>query len=426
MSLKSSNKVDTNRYELEVQVDAETFEKAVSTVYRKKVKNINVPGFRKGKAPRMIIEKMYGEEIFYEDAMQDLYPEALSQAAEEAQLKLVRDKIDLDVISVGKEGFTFKATVTVEPEVEIENYKGIEVAKKPTEVTEEILDEEIQKIRERNSRLVTVEDRPAENGDSVVIDFEGFVDDVAFEGGKAENYTLALGSGNFIPGFEEQIVGHNTNDAFTITVTFPEDYQVDDLKGKEAQFKIVLHEIKAKELPEFDDEFIKDISEKETVEEYKEELKSEVAQRLQKESEQDVENQLTTKLTELLKAEIPEAMYENTVDDMLREFDMRLRSQGMDMQTYMQYMGMDKDGLRAMYRPQAEQRVKLRLALDKIAQLENLTADDAAVEAEYERMAESYKMPVEKIKNIVSAADIAKDLAVEKAMNLVKDSAAIA
>lgn len=374
----------------------------------------------------MIIEKMYGEEIFYEDAMQDLYPEALSQAAEEAQLKLVRDKIDLDVISVGKEGFTFKATVTVEPEVEIENYKGIEVAKKPTEVTEEILDEEIQKIRERNSRLVTVEDRPAENGDSVVIDFEGFVDDVAFEGGKAENYTLALGSGNFIPGFEEQIVGHNTNDAFTITVTFPEDYQVDDLKGKEAQFKIVLHEIKAKELPEFDDEFIKDISEKETVEEYKEELKSEVAQRLQKESEQDVENQLTTKLTELLKAEIPEAMYENTVDDMLREFDMRLRSQGMDMQTYMQYMGMDKDGLRAMYRPQAEQRVKLRLALDKIAQLENLTADDAAVEAEYERMAESYKMPVEKIKNIVSAADIAKDLAVEKAMNLVKDSAAIA
>lgn len=426
MSLKSSNKVDTNRYELEVQVDAEAFEKAVSAVYRKKVKNINVPGFRKGKAPRMIIEKMYGEEIFYEDAMQDLYPEALSQAAEEAQLKLVRDKIDLDVISVGKEGFTFKATVTVEPEVEIENYKGIEVAKKPTEVTEEILDEEIQKIRERNSRLVTVEDRPAENGDSVVIDFEGFVDDVAFEGGKAENYTLALGSGNFIPGFEEQIVGHNTNDAFTITITFPEDYQVDDLKGKEAQFKIVLHEIKAKELPEFDDEFIKDISEKETVEEYKEELKSEVAQRLQKESEQDVENQLTTKLTELLKAEIPEAMYENTVDDMLREFDMRLRSQGMDMQTYMQYMGMDKDGLRAMYRPQAEQRVKLRLALDKIAQLENLTADDAAVEAEYERMAESYKMPVEKIKNIVSAADIAKDLAVEKAMNLVKDSAAIA
>lgn len=426
MSLKSSNKVDTNRYELEVQVDAEAFEKAVSAVYRKKVKNINVPGFRKGKAPRMIIEKMYGEEIFYEDAMQDLYPEALSQAAEEAQLKLVRDKIDLDVISVGKEGFTFKATVTVEPEVEIENYKGIEVAKKPTEVTEEILDEEIQKIRERNSRLVTVEDRPAENGDSVVIDFEGFVDDVAFEGGKAENYTLALGSGNFIPGFEEQIVGHNTNDAFTITVTFPEDYQVDDLKGKEAQFKIVLHEIKAKELPEFDDEFIKDISEKETVEEYKEELKSEVAQRLQKESEQDVENQLTTKLTELLKAEIPEAMYENTVDDMLREFDMRLRSQGMDMQTYMQYMGMDKDGLRAMYRPQAEQRVKLRLALDKIAQLENLTADDAAIEAEYERMAESYKMPVEKIKNIVSAADIAKDLAVEKAMDLVKDSAAIA
>lgn len=425
MSLKSSNQVETNRYELEVQVDGETFEKAVTAVFRKKVKNMNVPGFRKGKAPRHIIEKLYGEEIFYEDAMQDLYPGALSAAAKEAQLKLVNDKIDLDVTSVGKDGFTFKATVTVEPEVEIKDYKGIEVTKQPTEVTDEVLQQEIDKVRERNSRLIMVEDRAAQDGDITVIDFEGFVDGEAFEGGKAENYNLTLGSKSFIPGFEEQIVGHSTNDEFSIQVNFPEDYQVDELKGKEAEFKIVLHEIKARELPEFDDEFVKDVSEKETVDEYKEDLKKEVGERLVKESETDLENQIFTKLCDLLEAEIPEAMFENAVDDMIREFDMRLRSQGMDMGTYLQYMGMDQSGLRAAYRVQAEQRVKLRLALEKIAKLENFTADEEAIEAEYARLAENYKMDVEKIKNLIAKEDLAKDITVEKAMNLVKDSAKI-
>lgn len=425
MSLKAQNKVETNRYELEVQVDGETFEKAVAAVFRKKGKNMTVPGFRKGKAPRHIIEKLYGEAIFYEDAMQELYPGALSEAAKEAELKLVNDKIDLDVTSVGKDGFTFKATVTVEPEVEIKDYKSIEVTKKPTEVTDEILEEEINKVRERNSRLITVEDRAAQDGDITVIDFEGFVDGKAFEGGKAENYNLTLGSKSFIPGFEEQLVGHKTNDEFTIQVNFPEDYQVDELKGKEAEFKIVLHEIKSRELPEFDDEFVKDVSEKETVEEYKEELKKEVAQRLQQESDTDLENQIFTKVCDLLEAEIPEAMYENVIDDMIREFDMRLRSQGMDMATYLQYMGMDQSGLRAAYRTQAEQRVKLRLALEKIAQLEKLTANDEEIEAEYTRLAESYKMDVEKIKNLIAAENLAKDIAVEKAMNLVKDSAKV-
>lgn len=425
MSLNASNKVETNRYELEVQVDGETFEKAVAAVYRKKSKNMTVPGFRKGKAPRHIIEKLYGEAIFYEDAMQELYPNALSEAAKEAQLKLVNDKIDLDVTSVGKEGFTFKAVVTVEPEAEIKDYKGIEVTKKPADVTDEVLEEEINKVRERNSRMVTVEDRAAQDGDITVIDFEGFVDGEAFEGGKAENYNLTLGSNSFIPGFEEQIIGHNTNDEFSIKVNFPEDYQVDELKGKEAEFKIVLHEIKSRELPEFDDEFVKDVSEKETVEEYKEDLKSEVAKRLQQESDTDLENQIFTKVCDLLEAEIPEAMYENVIDDMIREFDMRLRSQGMDMNTYMQYMGMDQSGLRAAYRTQAEQRVKLRLALEKIAQLEGLTANDEEIEAEYARLAESYKMDVEKIKNLITAENLAKDIAVEKAMNLVKDSAKI-
>lgn len=425
MSLKASNKVETNRYELEVQVDGETFEKAVAAVYRKKSKNMTVPGFRKGKAPRHIIEKLYGEAIFYEDAMQELYPGALSDAAKEAQLKLVNDKIDLDVTSVGKDGFTFKAVVTVEPEVEIKDYKGIEVTKKPTDVTDEVLEEEINKVRERNSRMVTVEDRAAQDGDITVIDFEGFVDGEAFEGGKAENYNLTLGSKSFIPGFEEQIICHKTNDEFSIKVNFPDDYQVDELKGKEAEFKIVLHEIKSRELPEFDDEFVKDVSEKETVGEYKEELKEEVAKRLQQESDTDLENQIFTKVCDMLEAEIPEAMYENAIDDMIREFDMRLRSQGMDMATYMQYMGMDQSGLRAAYRTQAEQRVKLRLALEKIAQLENLTANDEEIEAEYARLAESYKMDVEKIKNLIAAENLAKDIAVEKAMNLVKDSAKV-
>lgn len=425
MSLKSSNKVETNRYELEIEVDGDTFEKEVQAVYRKQVKKINVPGFRKGKAPRQIIEKMYGAEVFYEDAMQNLYPQALADAAKEADLKIVNDKMDLDVVSVSKDGFIFKAVITVEPETDIDNYKGIEVTAKSTEVTDEVLQKEIDKVRERNARLITVEDRPAQNGDSVVIDFEGFTDGVAFEGGKAENYTLALGSGNFIPGFEEQIVGHSTNDEFTINVKFPEDYQAEELKGRDAEFKIVLHEIKTKELPELDDEFVKDVSEKETVEEYKEELKKETEERLKKESEQDVENQILNKLSELLQAEIPQAMFDNAVNDMIREFDMRLRSQGMDMNTYIQYMGMDESGLRAAYAPQAEQRVKLRLALEAVAKKENITATDEEVEAEYNKLAEQYKMEADVVKKAIAKEDLSKDIAVDKAMKLVKESAVI-
>ncbi len=425
MSLKASNKVDTNRYELEIEVDAATFEKAVQAVYKKEVKKINIAGFRKGKAPRQIIEKMYGTEVFYEDAMQNLYPNALTEATVEAGLKYVNDKVDLDVVSVSKDGFIFKATITVEPEVEIENYLGIEVAKKDTEVTDEALQEEIDRVLERNSRLVEVTDRAAQDGDSVVIDFDGYVDGVAFEGGKAENYTLALGSGNFIPGFEEQIVGHNIDDEFTIDVNFPEEYQAEELKGKESQFKIVLHEIKAKELPAFDDEFVKDVSEKETVDEYKEELKEELSKKLQTEAEKDEENQLLEKLAELLQAEIPEAMYENTINDMIKEFDMRMRSQGMDMQTYMQYMGMDESGLRASYKPQAEQRVKLRLALEKIAEKEAIVPTEDEIEEEYNTLAEQYKMDVLVVKKAIQAEDLSKDIAVDKAMKLVKESAVV-
>lgn len=426
MSLKSTKEVETNRHELEVQIDGETFQKAVNSVFLKRRKNISVPGFRKGKAPKSVIEKMYGKEVFYEDAMQDLYPEALAEAAKEAGLVIINDKIDLDVVEVGDDGFTFKAVVTVKPTIDVNNYKGIEVTAKSTEVTDEILEKEIQNVRERNSRLVTVEDRAVQNDDLVVIDFEGFVDGEAFEGGKAENYNLKIGSGNFIPGFEEQIIGHSTNDEFTITVKFPEDYPVDELKSKDADFKIVLHEIKERQLPEFDEEFVKDVSDKETIDEYKEELKGEVAQRLQKESENDVENQITDKLVELIEGEIPQAMYTNEVNEMLREFDMRLRQQGMDLETYMQYTGMNVETLAGGYREQAEKRVKLRLILEKIAEKEAIEVTDEDVEKEYARLAEAYKMDVEKVKNAIPAEDLAKDLGVEKAMQLVKDSAKIA
>lgn len=426
MSLKSTKEVETNRHELEVQVDGDTFQKAINNVFRKKSKNINIPGFRRGKAPKSIIEKMYGKEVFYDDAMQDLYPEALADAAKEAGLEIINDKIDLDVVEVGDDGFTFKAVVTVKPTIDVNNYKGIEVTAKSTEVTDEILEQEIQNVRERNSRLVTVEDRPVQNDDLVVIDFEGFVDGVAFEGGKAENYNLKIGSGSFIPGFEDQIIGHSTNDEFTITVKFPEDYQVEELKAKDADFKIVLHEIKERQLPDFDEEFVKDVSDKETIDEYKEELKGEVAQRLQKESENDVENQITDKLVELLEGEVPQAMFTNEVNEMLREFDMRLRQQGMDLNTYMQYTGMNIETLAGGYREQAEKRVKLRLILEKIAEKEAIEVSDEDVENEYARLAEAYKMEVEQVKNAISHEDLAKDLSVEKAMQLVKDSAKIA
>ena len=425
MALKESTKKEqANSYELVVTVDGETFEKAVNAVYKKQVKNINIQGFRKGKAPRSIIEKMYGSEVFYEDAMQDCYPEALYEAAKEADVKIVTVE-SLEAVEVGKDGFTFKASIVVEPTMEMKDYLGVEVTKKSTEVTDELVNEEIEKVRERNSRMVTVEDRAAQDGDVTVIDFEGFVDGVAFEGGKAENYNLKLGSGNFIPGFEEQIIGHSTDEEFSINVKFPEDYQAEELKGKDAEFKIKLHEIKTKELPEVDDEFVKDVSEKETLDEYKEELKETVAKRLADEADKDIDDQIANKLMELLEGEIPEAMYDNQASEMVREFEMRLRAQGMDMNTYMQYMGMDVNALKDMYKEEAEKRVKLRLALETVARKENIEVTDADLDEEYSKMAEAYKMEVEKVKAAVPAESLKEDVKVEKALKLVKEKAVI-
>ena len=425
MALKECLKKEAaNAYELTVSVDGEIFEKAINKVYKKQVKKINIPGFRKGKAPRHIIERMYGTEVFYDDAMQECYPDALYEAAKEQGLEIVAVE-KLEAIEAGKDGFTFKTDIIVKPTLTVDGYKGFEIEKKSTEVTDELVDEEIEKVRDRNSRMVTVEDRAAEIGDTVVFDFEGFTDGVPFEGGKAENYSLALGSGNFIPGFEEQLVGHSTGEEFSINVTFPEEYQAEELKGNDAEFKINLHEIKTKELPEVDDEFVKDVSDKETLDEYKVQLRAEIAKRLADEAEKDVDNQISEKLIALATDEIPEAMYDNQASDMVRDFDMRLRSQGMDLNTYMQYMGTDVNGLKAMYKDEAEKRVKLRLVLEAIAAQENIEVTEEVLDAEYGKMAEAYKMDVEKVKAAVPADSLTEDLKVQKALELVKNNAVI-
>lgn len=423
MSLKSSVLKETNTYELEICVDAETFEKSVQKSYKKNVGKLNIPGFRKGKAPRQYIEKMYGKDMFYPDAIEDCYPAALEAAVKEAGLKLVGVESVEEVSADGD--FIFKAVVIVEPEMTIEGYKEMEIKSKAVRVTEKMINEEIDRIRDRNSRMITVEDRPAADGDTAVIDFEGFLGDVAFEGGKAENYNLMLGSGSFIPGFEEQVIGHNAGEEFTITVTFPEDYQSEELKGQEAQFKIKLHEIKTKELPELDDEFVKDISDKETVEEYKKEVKETISKRLKDEREDDINHQISDKLIELVQGEIPEQMYENEVNSMLRDFDARLRSQGMDMGTYLGYMGMDVDSLKKMYQKEAENRVKLRLALKAVAKAEAITVTDEEVEAELQRLADTYGVELDRVKLLVDSEDQRDDIAVQRAMDIVKKAAAI-
>ena len=426
MSLKASNKVDTNRYELTISVPADEFEAAVEKVFKRESKKITIPGFRKGKAPRAFVEKYYGEQVFYEDAINLVYPSALESAVEEAGLKLIEDQIAFDLLESGKgKDLVFKVGVTTYPEVSIEGYKGIEITRKPVEVTEEDVDAELTKVQDRNSRMVTVEDRAAENGDTVEIDFEGFVDGVAFEGGKAENFNLTLGSGQFIPGFEDQVVGHNTGDEFDVNVTFPEEYHAEELKGKPAVFKIKLHEIKAKELPDIDDDFIKDISEFDTVEAYRADVKEKLTVSRQKQADDDADNQLIDALIEKLQGEIPDAMYQKRINDDINEFAYRLRSQGLDLKTYLQYTGMDEQGIRDSFKPQAERQVKIRLALEKIVELENIVPTDEEIEAEYAKMANVYQMEVDKIKGFVPSEDLSLDIAVEKAMGLVRDSAVI-
>lgn len=426
MSLVASNQIEKNRNEVEVSVDSETFKNAINAVYKKQVKNIRIPGFRPGKAPKAVIEKMYGKEVFYEDAIRRVYPQALQDAVDEAGLRVVPDKIDLDVTSASEDGVTFKAVVTTYPEVTIDGYKGIEVEAVSDEVTDEKIDEEIDKARQRASSIETVTDRPAQDGDITTIDFEGFVDGEAFDGGKAEGYSLTLGSGSFIPGFEDQIVGHSTGEEFTINVTFPEDYEVDELAGQPAEFKINLHEIKTRILPELDDEFVKDVSEEaETVEDYRKEISETLAEDLKKARENDIENKLVDALIEKVDGDVPDAMYENKIDDMIREFEYRLNAQGLDLETYVRYTGLTKEAFRDQYSDEAEKRVNIRLALEKIAELENIEVSDEELEEEYKKISETHNADLDRVKHAIPEKDLRIDLAVGKAMDLVKENAEI-
>ena len=418
-------KLEKNMAKLTIEVSAEDLDKAMEKAYQKQKSRISLPGFRKGKAPRKMIESMYGKGVFMEDAVNSLVPQEYSKAIADCDLEIVsQPEINVTQMEPGK-ALIFTADVATKPEVTLGDYKGVEVPKTEIAVTDEEVDAEVKKEQDKNSRTVVVEDRAAANGDITTIDFEGFVDGVAFDGGKAENYNLTIGSGNFIPGFEEQIIGHSTDEEFSINVKFPEEYQAEELAGKDAEFKIKLHEIKAKELPEVDDEFVKDVSEKETVAEYRDELKETIAARLEDEAEKDKDNQIAEKLIELLEGEIPQAMYDNQVNEMVRDFEMRIRSQGIDMNTYLQYMGIDLDGLKKMYADEAKKRVQLRLALETIAKKENIEVTDADLDEAYNKMAEAYKVDVETVKGAVPAETLTLDVKAEKALNMVKDSVVI-
>ena len=425
MKLMSNEKTGVNTVELEISVSAEQLEEAVKLVYTKKAKDIAVPGFRKGKAPRKIIEKMYGEGVFLEDAVNELYPTVYAEAVEEAGIEPV-DRADVEMLSLDKEtGFTFKAVVTVKPEVSVNGYKGIKAEKTKYTVTDAQVDHDIEHMRERNARIVSVEDRAAIDGDQVVIDFDGFVDDVAFEGGKGESYQLTLGSHSFIDTFEDQIVGHNVGDEFDVNVSFPEEYHAEELKGKPALFKVKLCEIKQKELPELDDEFVKDVSEFDTVEDLKADVRKNLEEAADRRSQEEFETKLVDAVVEGFEAEVPEAMYENRIDEMLREFEQRLGSQGMNLELYMQYTGMDIESFRKTFREQAERQVKIRLALEKIAQLENIVVTEEEIEAEYAKIAEAYSADIAQVKKLIPVEEITKDASSGKAIDLIRDNAVV-
>lgn len=425
MNLKATNKTETNKYKLEVEISAEDFNKALSEVAKTEGKKMSVPGFRKGHAPRSVIEKMYGENVFFEAAVDKLYRPAMQDAIEASGLEVIAVS-NADVTSVSREnGIELKLTVVVKPVITIEGYKGIEATKKNVEVTDEDVSAELVKVQDRNSRMVDVDNRGALTGDTAVIDFEGFCDGKAFEGGKAEGFELSLGSGQFIPGFEDQVVGHEVGDEFEISVKFPEDYQAEELKGKDATFKIKLHQIKRKELPTLDDEFAKDVSEFDTLDEYKNSLREKLQSDREKQEETNVENQIFDALIEKVQGEIPEEMYEQEVEESINNFAYRLQSQGLNLETYLKYTGMDVNAIKEQFRPQSEKQLKLRLALEKIAELENLEVSDEAVEEEYEKLAKQYNMEVAQIKNLVAETQIRADLKNQKAIDFVKENASV-
>lgn len=422
MALKSSNKVETNVYELEITVDAETFTEACKKAYMKQRKSIQIPGFRKGKATQGMIEKVYGEGAFYEEALEIVYTEAVGSAFDEAGLKVIDQPTDVEFPVMNKQdGVVIKMKVTTYPEVKLGEYKSLKGKMLDTEATDEDVENELKSMQDRNSRLVTVEDRESQMGDTCDIDFEGFVDGVAFEGGKGENYPLELGSNSFIPGFEEQVAGHKTGEEFDVNVTFPEQYEP-SLAGKDAVFKCKINEIKTKELPELDDEFAKDVSEFDTLDELKADLKKQISERKEANAKTDYENQLIEQVVENMEVEIPECMNKQKCDEMIQDYSYRLQMQGLDLNTYLQYLGQTMEQFREQFMDGAKQQVKVKLALDAIVKAENIEATEEEIAEEIAKLAEQYNMEADKIKAAVPQEQLTDDIVTRKAVDFVVDN----
>ena len=424
MKLLNITDAEKNQKVIEFSVDKATFDAAVDKVYKKNVAKLNIPGFRRGKAPKSIIEKMYGKGFFYEDAINEILPEAYASALEESGLDVVSHP-EIDIKTIDENGVVVTAAVYVKPEVKLGEYKGMEATRADVTVTDEAVDAEIKKALEGQARETEVTDRACEMGDEVVFDFDGYVDGVAFAGGKSENYELKLGSGAFIPGFEEQIVGKNIGENFDVNVTFPTDYHAEELAGKEAVFKCLVHTIKVRELPEFDDEFVKDVSEFDTVDEYRADVTAKLQAEADKAEDANVDAQLMDKLVEMMEADIPEVMFTNEVENMVRDYETRLRYQGLDMEMFLKYTGQTADDMKAQFRPQAEKQVKTRLALEAVAAAEAFEATAEEIEAEYAKIAEAYNIKVEDVRAQIDDAAIAADLVVGKAAQLIRDTAVV-
>ena len=422
MNLISCEKLEKSMVELQFSIDAETFKAAVNNAFKREGKKYAIPGFRKGKAPRHMIEKMYGSDIFHYDAVNDLFPEAYEAAVKEAKIDVV-GRPDPEVVSMSEaDGVVLKVKVAVKPEVELGEYAGLTVTKEAKNVNEADVDAEVKRMQDRNGRLLTREGA-AENGDTVDIDFEGFVDGKAFEGGKAEHYSLVLGSGSFIPGFEDQVVGHSAGEEFDVNVKFPEEYGAAELAGKDATFKIKLHEVKYKELPALDDDFAKDVSEYDTLDELKDSIRNNIKTNLDKQAEQKVENDLMDQVIANMKADIPDAMVDSRIDELVQDFEYRISQQGLKLADYLKYMGMNIEQFRAQFKEQADKQVKMRLAMEAIVAKEGITASDEEFEEEVKRIADAYKMKADKVKSIVDAAAVKADLAINKAIDFVKEKA---
>ena len=425
MSLKSSTKTDVNTTELVISIDAEAFEAAVEKEYQRQKKNIQIKGFRKGKVTRKLAEREFGEGAFYEGAINSLLGPEIDAAVNETGLVLV-DRPNVEVTSIDKAtGVEIKAVCVTKPEIEISDYKGIKAPKEVKEITDEDIEKQIDIIRKKNARIVSVDDRAAQLDDEVIIDFEGFFGDEAFEGGKGEDHPLRLGSGQFIPGFEDQIVGHNIGDEFDVNVTFPEDYQMSDYAGKEATFKCKLKAISYEELPEINDDLVKDATEFETVAEYKDDIKTKLEDAAVQQADSNFENAIMNALIEKVDSPIPNCMYEQRIDALMRNFEQQLRSQGMDLKLYFQYTGMDMDSFRETYRDRAVSEVKLRLALEKIADLENIEVSDEELNNGLGEIAAANNIDVETVKRFIPVDEYATDLRVQKAVEFVKENAVV-